>query len=108
MWKILQNNKPEDFVICTGKQYTIKQFINLVAKEINLTIKWKGRGLNEKAYDSKNNCIIECSKKYLRPAEVDALKGNFSKARRVLKWKPEHDLKSLIKDMISYELNSIS
>ena len=108
MWKILQNNKPEDFVICTGKQYTIKQFINLVAKELNLTIKWKGRGLNEKAYDSKNNCIIECSKKYLRPAEVDALKGNFSKARRVLKWKPEHDLKSLIKDMISYELNSIS
>ena len=108
MWKILQNNKPEDFVICTGKQYTIKQFINLVAKEINLTIKWKGRGLKEKAYDSKNNCIIECSKKYLRPAEVDALKGNFSKARRVLKWKPEHDLKSLIKDMISYELNSIS
>ena len=62
MWKILQNNKPEDFVICTGKQYTIKQFINLVAKEINLTIKWKGRGLKEKAYDSKNNCIIECSK----------------------------------------------
>ena len=108
MWKILQNNKPEDFVICTGKQYTIKQFINLVAKELNLKIKWKGRGLNEKAYDSKNNCIIECSKKYLRPAEVDALKGNFSKARRVLKWKPEHDLKSLIKDMISYELNSIS
>ena len=108
MWKILQNNKPEDFVICTGKQYTIKQFINFVAKELNLKIKWKGRGLNEKAYDSKNNCIIECSKKYLRPAEVDTLKGNFSKARRVLKWKPEHDLKSLIKDMISYELNSIS
>ena len=108
MWKILQNNKPEDFVICTGKQYTIKQFINLVAKELNLKIKWKGRGLNEKAYDAKNNCIIECSKKYLRPAEVDTLKGNFSKARRILKWKPAHDLKSLIKDMISYELNSIS
>jgi len=108
MWKILQNNNPEDFVICTGKQYTIKQFINLVAKELNLKITWKGSGLNEKAYDEKNNCIIECSKKYLRPAEVDTLKGNFSKARKILKWKPEHDLKSLIEDMISYELKSIS
>jgi len=108
MWKILQNNNPEDFVICTGKQYTIKQFINLVAKELNLKITWKGSGLNEKAYDEKNNCIIECSKKYLRPAEVDTLKGNFSKARKILKWKPEHDLKSLIEDMISYELKLIS
>ena len=105
MWKILQNNKPDDFVICTGKQYTIKQFINKVAKELNLKIKWKGRGLKEKAYDKKNNCIIECNNKYLRPAEVDTLKGDFSKARRILKWKPEHDLNSLIKDMISYELN---
>ena len=107
MWKILQNNKPEDFIICTGKQYTIKQFINMVAKELNLKIKWKGKGLKEKAYDEKNNSIIECSKKYLRPAEVDTLKGNFSKAKKILKWKPEHDLKSLIKDMISYELNSL-
>ena len=105
MWKILQNKKADDFVICTGKQYTIKQFINMVAKELNLKITWKGKGLNEKAFDEKNNTIIECSKKYLRPAEVDTLKGNFSKAKKILKWKPEHDLKSLIKDMISYELN---
>ena len=105
MWKILQNNKPDDFVICTGKQYTIKQFINMVAKELNLKIKWRGKGLKEKAYDEKKNCIIECNNKYLRPAEVDTLKGNFSKARRILKWKPEHDLKSLIKDMISHELS---
>ena len=108
MWKILQNKKPDDFVICTGKQYTIKQFINMAAKEINLKIKWKGKGLKEKAYDEKNNCIIECSKKYLRPVDVDTLKGNYSKAKKILKWKPEHDLKSLIKDMVSYELNSHS
>ena len=77
----------------------------MVAKELNLKITWKGKGLNEKAFDEKNNSIIECSRKYLRPAEVDTLKGNFSKAKKILKWKPEHDLKSLIKDMISYELN---
>ena len=104
MWKILQNNKPEDFVICTGKQYSIKEFINLVSKELKLKIKWKGKGLNEKGYDFQNNCIIECNKKYLRPAEVDTLKGDFSKARKILKWKPKHNIKSLVKDMISYEL----
>ena len=104
MWKILQNNKPEDFVICTGKQYSIKEFINLVSIELKLKIKWIGNGLNEKGYDTQNNCIIECNKKYLRPAEVDTLKGDFSKARKVLKWKPKHNIKSLVKDMISYEL----
>jgi len=105
MWKILQHHRPEDFVICTGKQYTIKQFINMVAKQLGMPIKWKGKGIKEKAYDKKNNCIIECNKKYLRPSEVDNLKGDYSKAKKELKWKPENDINSLIKDMISYELN---
>ena len=107
MWKILQHKQPDDFVICTGKQYTIKQFINMVAKELDMKIKWKGKGIKEKAFNEKNRCIIECKTKYLRPAEVDTLKGNFSKAKRILKWKPKHDIKSLIKDMIKYELTSI-
>ena len=107
IWKILQFKKPEDFVICTGKQYSIKNFINLVAKELNMKIKWVGKGINEKAFDHKNNCIIECNKKYFRPSEVDTLKGDYSKARRLLKWRPKHDLKSLIKDMISYELKHL-
>ena len=105
MWKMLQHYRPEDFVICTGKQYTIKQFINMVAKQLGMPIKWKGKGVKEKAYDKKNNCIIECNKKYLRPSEVDSLKGDYSKAKKELKWKPENDINSLIKDMISYELN---
>ena len=104
MWKMLQNDKPEDFVICTGKQFSIKEFINLVSRELKFKITWKGKGLNEKAYDAQNNCIVECNKKYLRPAEVDTLKGDFSKARKVLRWKPKHNIKSLVKDMISYEL----
>ena len=76
----------------------------MVAKLLNMQISWRGKGLNEKAFDEKNNCIIECKKKYFRPVEVDTLKGDYSKARKILKWKPENDLKSLIKDMISYEL----
>ncbi len=107
MWKILQFKRPEDFVICTGKQYSIKDFITYVSKDLNMKIKWKGNGINEKAFDSKGNCIIECNKKYFRPAEVDTLKGDFSKARKLLKWRPKHNIKSLIKDMISYELKHI-
>ena len=108
MWKILQNNKPDDFVICTGRQYSVKQFINLVSKELKLRITWSGRGINEKAFDDKKNCIIECNKKYFRPAEVDTLKGDYSKARKILKWKPKNNINSLIKDMISFELNNLN
>ena len=107
MWKILQYKKPEDFVLCTGKQYTIKQFINMVSKKLGIQISWKGKGINEKAYDKNTNCIVECKKKYFRPAEVDTLKGDYSKARKLLKWKPENDLNSLIDDMISYELKTL-
>ena len=107
MWKILQFKKPDDFVICTGKQYSIKDFINFVVKDLNMKIRWKGKGINEKAFDDKNNCIIECNKKYFRPSEVDTLKGDYSKARKLLKWRPKHNIKSLIKDMVSYELKHI-
>jgi GDPmannose 4,6-dehydratase len=108
MWKILQYDRPEDFVICTGKQYTIKQFINMVARQLKIPIKWRGKGIKEKAYDKKNNCIIECHKIYFRPAEVDTLKGDCSKAKKELKWKPKNDINSLIKDMISHELNILN
>ena len=106
MWKILQYKKPEDFVICTGKQYSIKKFINMVSDELGIKIKWKGKGLNEKGIDNNGNVIIECKKKYFRPSEVETLKGDFSKAKRLLNWRPKHDIKSLIKDMIRYELSS--
>ena len=77
----------------------------MVSKQLKLDIIWKGKGINEKAFDKNNNCIIECSKKYFRPAEVDKLKGDYTKARRELKWKPKHNIHSLIKDMIDYEIN---
>ena len=105
IWKIMQYKKADDFVVCTGKQYTIKQFINMVSEQLDMHLYWRGQGIKEKAYDKFNNCIIECSKKYFRPAEVDTLKGDYSKAKRLLKWKPKHNIKSLIKDMINYELN---
>ena len=107
MWKILQHRKPDDWVICTGKQYSVKQFINLVAKKIQLKIFWKGKGLNEKAYSEENEPLVEIKKRYFRPAEVDNLKGNSQKAKKILKWNPTKNINDLIHDMVEYELNEI-
>ena len=102
MWKMLQRKKPDDYVIATGQQYSVKEFINFTAKELGILIRWKGRGVNEKGYWN-NKCIIEIDKEYFRPTEVNSLKGDPSKARRVLRWKPKTNIKSLIKEMIDFE-----
>ena len=108
MWKILQHKKADDFVISTEKQYSIKQFINMVSKKLDIKISWKGKGLKEKGYDNFGNCIIECSKKYFRPAEVESLIGDSSKARKILNWKPKHNIHSLIDDMIKHEVSLLN
>ena len=107
-WLILQQKKPDDYVIATGKQYSVKYFINLVARELNMKIKWKGKGIKEKAYNENNKVIIECSKKYFRPSEVDTLLGNPSKAKKVLKWKPKVTVKDLAKEMVQEDLKTLS
>ena len=107
MWRILQYKKPDDFVIATGKQYTIKQFINLVAKKLKMKITWKGSGINEKGFLDKKN-IITLSKKYFRPSEVDSLLGDASKAKRLIKWKPKYDITKLIDEMVDFEFKNIS
>ena len=104
MWKILQQKKPDDYVIATGKQFSVKQFINLVAKELDMNLIWKGKGIKEKAFDKvSEKAIIECDKKYLRPLDVNTLLGNAKKARKKLNWKPKINIKELIKDMINDE-----
>ena len=107
MWKILQQKKPDDFVIATGKQYSIRQFINFVSKKLNMRIKWSGKGINEKGYDlvSKKN-IIFVDKNYLRPLDVNTLLGNAAKARKQLSWKPKTSIHQLIEEMISEEVNN--
>ncbi len=104
MWKILQLRRPDDFVIATGKQYTVKHFINLVCQKLKIKIIWKGKGLNESAYNEKGDAIIKIDKKYFRPTEVDTLLGDASKAKKILKWKPKVNIHGLIEEMISYEM----
>tara|TARA_B100000989_G_scaffold45826_1_gene29406 strand:- start:7596 stop:8618 length:1023 start_codon:yes stop_codon:yes gene_type:complete len=104
MWKILQLKKPDDFVIATGKQYTVKEFINLTCKELKINITWKGKGLKEVGLNKDGKPIIKIDKKYFRPSEVDSLRGDSTKAKKILKWKPKHSIKDLIKDMLSNEI----
>jgi GDPmannose 4,6-dehydratase len=105
MWKILQYKNPDDWVIATNKENTVKNFVNLTAKKLSLKLKWIGKGLNEKAIDmDTKKIIIDLDKKFLRPTEVDYLKGDFTKARKKLKWKPVITTNELIEDMIEEEI----
>ncbi len=103
MWKILQQKNPGDYVIATGKQHSIKQFINITAKKLNLKINWRGKGIKEKAFNDKNVPIIECDKNYFRPLDVNTLLGDAKKARKELGWKPKININSLIDEMIESE-----
>ena len=108
MWSMLQQKKPEDFVLATGKQTTVKNFVNLVAKQLEIKISWKGKGINEKAVNENGKTIVACDKAYYRPLEVNNLLGDSKKARKKLKWNPKINLNELISEMIEYEMNNIS
>ena len=108
MWKILQQKKPDDYVVATGIQYSIKEFINLTANKLNYRITWRGKGLKEKGYNSNGIPIIECDKNYFRPLDVNTLLGDARRARKELKWTPKEDIISLIDEMVKFEINSIN
>jgi GDPmannose 4,6-dehydratase len=105
MWLMLQQKKPEDYVVSTGKTYSIKDFINKTVKILNLKTKWTGKGLNEKLLNTSNGkIIVKINPKFFRPAEVNILKGDASKAKKKLKWVPKTNLENLIKIMIDEEI----
>ena len=106
-WLILQQKNPDDFVIATGKNYSVKQFINECVKVLGMKITWSGKGINTKAYNANGKCIIECSKKYFRPSEVDELLGNPLKAKKKLKWKITVGFKQLVKEMVQEDFSSL-
>jgi GDPmannose 4,6-dehydratase len=107
MWKIMQYKKADDWVVATNREITVKTFINIVAKKLDVPIKWVGKGLKEKAINLENNkVIIDLDKKFFRPTEVDFLKGDYSKTKKLLKWKPSYTIENLIEDMIDYEMSN--
>jgi len=105
MWKMLQMKRPDDYVISTGKTYSIKDFINKATKYLKMNVVWTGKGLNEKLINKNSNkAIIRINPKFFRPAEVNILIGDSKKAQKKLKWKPNTNLDQLIKIMIDDEL----
>ena len=101
MWLMLQQDKPDDYVIATGEQYSVRQFVETAAPYFGMNIKWHGEGVDEVGYDEryKSTPIIRVSEKYFRPSEVETLLGDSSKARRVLGWKPKFTFEKLVEDM---------
>ena len=106
MWKILQYKNPDDFVIATKTSHSVKDFINICSKKLNIKLIWKNRGLREIGIDKlTKKTIIKVDKKYFRETEVDDLIGDFTKAKKLLKWEPKHSFNKLVDDMIFNELN---
>ena len=103
MWIMMQKKTPDDYVIATGKQYSVKYFINLVLNELKMKFRWIGNGINSKCLNKNGSVIIECNKKYFRPLDVDTLLGDPSKAKKKLGWKPKYKINELVKEMVYYE-----
>ena len=104
MWKILQYKTPDDFVISTNTSYSVKDFINICAKKLKINIYWKNKGLKEVGINKDTKqIIIKVDKKYFRETEVDNLIGDYTKARKKLKWKPKFSFENLVDDMIKNE-----
>ena len=105
-WLMLQQEQPEDFVIATGVQYSVRDFVNIAAKELGIAVRWDGEGLTEKGYDDTGKCIVSVDPRYFRPTEVETLLGDPSKAKAKLGWEPKITFDELVKEMVREDLKS--
>jgi GDPmannose 4,6-dehydratase len=101
---MLQQDEPDDFVIATGVQYSVRDFVNAAAKEIGIDVSWKGSGVDEKGYDANGNCIVAVDTRYFRPAEVETLLGDPTKAKEKLGWVPKISFEELVTEMMREDL----
>ncbi len=105
-WLMLQQDEPEDFVIATGKQHSVRDFVEAAAKELGISIRWEGQGKDEKGYDADGNCRVAVDPRYFRPTEVETLLGDPSKAKEKLGWTPRITFKELVAEMVREDLKS--
>ena len=103
-WLMLQQDRPDDYVIATGEQHSVREFIELAATEVGISIHWQGQGIEEQGIDESGNVIVCVDPRYFRPTEVDTLLGDCSKASNQLGWKPKTTFKELIKEMVTTDL----
>ena len=105
-WLMLQQEQPEDFVIATGMQYSVRDFVNIAAAELGIHVSWKGEGVDEKGYDESGRCIVAVDPRYFRPTEVETLLGDPTKAHQKLGWKPRISFQQLVTEMVREDLTS--
>ena len=105
-WLMLQQPTPEDFVIATGIQHTVQDFVDAVCKQLELPLRWQGKGTNKKGYDDSGKCIVAIDSRYFRPTEVDTLVGDASKAKAKLKWIPKVAFDELVSEMVAEDLRA--
>ena len=105
-WLMLQQEKPEDFVIATGEQFSVRDFVNIAAEELGMKIRWEGQGVHEKGFDVKGKCIVAVDPRYFRPTEVETLLGDPSRAKQKLGWVPKITFHELVKEMVREDLKS--
>ena len=105
-WLMLQQETPEDFVIATGEQYSVRDFVNAAATELGMGIRWEGFGVNEKGYDATGKCVVAVDAAYFRPTEVETLLGDTSKAKTKLGWMPRISFSELVTEMVKEDLKS--
>ena len=108
MWKMLQQEEAQDYILATGRTASVREFTELAFKEFDVTIKWRGSGVNEVGLDTKTDkVIIKIDKNYYRPTDVDVLRGDFSKAKKELNWRPKTNLEQLVKLMVKSDMQKI-
>jgi GDPmannose 4,6-dehydratase len=105
-WLMLQQEKPEDYVIATGTQHSVRDFVSLAAKELGIKVRWEGQGLNERGYDELGNCIVSVDERYFRPTEVETLLGDPTKAKNLLGWSPKTSFSELVSEMVQEDLRA--
>ena len=105
-WLMLQQDEPEDFVIATGVQYSVRDFVNAAARELGMAIRWEGMGVDEKGYDREGRCIVTVDSRYFRPTEVETLLGDPTKAKEKLGWTPHVTFDELVAEMVREDLKA--
>jgi len=105
-WLMLQQDQPEDFVIATGVQFSVREFVTLAARELGIEIRWVGSGVDEKGCDANGRCIVAVDPRYFRPTEVETLLGDATKAHAKLGWKPRVTFEELVTEMVREDLRS--
>lgn len=105
-WLMLQQERPEDYIIATGEQHSVREFVETAASELGMKLRWKGSGLDEQGVDENGRRIVAIDPRYMRPAEVDALMGDATKAREKLGWRPKTTFVQLVREMVAEDLNA--